>query len=104
MVAVASSPFFLLFVVTSGVASFLAHRLFVLRHPPSQADRYLALVCAGLSIALSVVTYLIRAGAYCPAAVNPDAASIVSGVTGIGVAVVCFKCVLPAEETTDRVE
>lgn len=98
MVTILTSPFFLLFCATSGSATYLAHRLFVLKVRPGSAERILAILAALQSLALSFATHQMRLGAYGPAHIDPGAGALVTAITGLGVAAVCLECVLAGGE------
>jgi hypothetical protein len=101
MLTILHSPFFLLFCATSGTGAFLAHRLFVLKIEPGFRDRALSLIAALQSLGLSLATYQIRQGTYANAHIDPAAATLVAGLTGIGIAVVCVECMLATREAAD---
>lgn len=98
MIAVLGSPFFLLFCATTAAGTYLAHRLSVQQLPPTRTDRLLAVAAAVLSIALSITAYYIRIGAFRSSTVHPTIASVVAALTGLGIAYVCIKCILPPED------
>lgn len=101
MVTILESPFFLLFCATSGTAAYLAQRLFVDRVPPGVGEQILAILTALQSLALSFATYQIRLGADRGSPIDATAATLVTAVTGLGVAAVCLECVLAGRQTAE---
>ena len=61
----------------------------------------IALIAALLSVALTAIAYCIRLGTYRAPAIDPQMAAIVAAFTGLGIAFVCIKCVLPEDETAE---
>ncbi|PTX98641.1 hypothetical protein [Opitutus sp. ER46] len=102
MATILHSPFFLLFCTTSAAAAYLAHRRYVVRAKPTWGDQVLNLIAAFETLALLYTTYQIRNGNLVQAVIDPGAATIVAGVTALGVAMVTFEGVLASNEASEE--
>ena len=101
MLTLVQSPFFVLFCAASAVGAYLAHRFLIVGAKPGTGERGLAFVAALLTLSLSIATYQIRTGTSRDRRIDPEAASVVTTLTGIGVAFVCLECVFGGDESAD---